>query len=676
MYGSPGQSIEHSFQLFYQAASENYESFTSQPSFRDLIVSLRVMTPRVTPERLLAPLSVQLRLGEIRSLLEKLDPDTEKRIFDLCSDITRDDLAPRDCRAWAHYYLGILDLGVARRSGALSRLWEGYSNEDTSRCKRLAVANCIKNARKSFQSAIKLVGQASELLSRLSTRCFALVTGPEMEGMISAMSASMLIHKSIGSAARQAVYYALNPTDPNDQSEEVAGVNLSTKDLFGVFDSGAQSDAEREENLQSLLDELYSRTPNNWRFVAVALCPGGDILVSQLEKDCDAACFRSETVCIFPPQESANISGSLFSNHTYESILSHLDSLIKKSQQQLGGVMTAEEAAEKFKNESAKRRWWKERKRTDDELRNLIESVETKYFSTLAAHRVLYGKEESAFVADESFDSCSSDSSTFGLCGDLTSRFEAASRDDPSTPARSRRSSARDSKPSSAEEPKGNDACTILILDENFHRFPFEGMPSFVNRPVCRLPSLPFALSSLKGSLSESEASSEGPLIDPRNIRYVLDPEANLIETQERILPFIEDINAQNRWEWEGVVGEVPSKEFVEDGLTRENGLLLYCGHGGGQACFRRSQIENLMKGRSQDEGASSSTVDLPCRATVILMGCSSGKLESVNRKGTSSVANLPIFYEPEGIALSYLLAGAPCVVGNLWDVTDHDIDR
>lgn len=30
---------------------------------------------------------------------------------------------------------------------------------------------------------------------------------------------------------------------------------------------------------------------------------------------------------------------------------------------------------------------------------------------------------------------------------------------------------------------------------------------------------------------------------------------------------------------------------------------------------------------------------------------------------------------DPEGVALSYLAAGAPCVVGNLWDVTDKDID-
>ena len=65
------------------------------------------------------------------------------------------------------------------------------------------------------------------------------------------------------------------------------------------------------------------------------------------------------------------------------------------------------------------------------------------------------------------------------------------------------------------------------------------------------------------------------------------------------------------------------------------------------------------------------------CRAPVVLMGCSSGKLQSVNTsKSTSSSSYYTMHYEPEGIALSYLLAGAPCVVGNLWDVTDRDIDR
>ena len=44
-------------------------------------------------------------------------------------------------------------------------------------------------------------------------------------------------------------------------------------------------------------------------------------------------------------------------------------------------------------------------------------------------------------------------------------------------------------------------------------------------------------------------------------------------------------------------------------------------------------------------------------------MGCSSGNL----RDGGD--------FEPSGMALQYLLAGAPAVVANLWDVTDRDID-
>jgi len=57
-------------------------------------------------------------------------------------------------------------------------------------------------------------------------------------------------------------------------------------------------------------------------------------------------------------------------------------------------------------------------------------------------------------------------------------------------------------------------------------------------------------------------------------------------------------------------------------------------------------------------------------------MGCSSGRLVSINRKNSDSLEETPLYYEPEGVALSYLCAGAPCVVGNLWDVTDNDIDR
>lgn len=47
-----------------------------------------------------------------------------------------------------------------------------------------------------------------------------------------------------------------------------------------------------------------------------------------------------------------------------------------------------------------------------------------------------------------------------------------------------------------------------------------------------------------------------------------------------------------------------------------------------------------------------------------LLMGCSSGKLKTRGE------------FDPVGTPLNYMIAGCPCLVANLWDVTDKDIDR
>jgi separase len=209
------------------------------------------------------------------------------------------------------------------------------------------------------------------------------------------------------------------------------------------------------------------------------------------------------------------------------------------------------------------------------------------------------------------------------------------------------------------KKPRNN--CTFLVLDENLLVFPFEGLPCFGGKTICRLPSLAFALAKLAEG---SEERVNVRTIKPEKTSYILDPESNLAGTKERLMPFIEAISDKYMDRWRGVVGEVPSVDFMEQVLSSEDGLLLYFGHGGGQQFFGRSKIEAL--GRRTGSSISS----------VVLLGCGSGKLESVNKKNSKSTSKVPIHYEPEGIALSYLLAGSPCVVGNLWDVTDHDIDR
>lgn len=83
-----------------------------------------------------------------------------------------------------------------------------------------------------------------------------------------------------------------------------------------------------------------------------------------------------------------------------------------------------------------------------------------------------------------------------------------------------------------------------------------------------------------------------------------------------------------------------------------------YFGHGGTEKYITGYDLDNLSK-----------TKHIP---PALLFGCSSGFLKPCG-----------IFY-PRGIALEYLLAGrfkslsnnSPAVLGNLWDVTDGDIDR
>ena len=209
--------------------------------------------------------------------------------------------------------------------------------------------------------------------------------------------------------------------------------------------------------------------------------------------------------------------------------------------------------------------------------------------------------------------------------------------------------------------------CTILVLDEHLLKFPFESMDMLQNITITRVPSLPFVLEILRET--ESLHSNTTPKVDAAKVKYVLDPESNLSESASTLRPALTSIASKYGWEWEGVVGQMPSAEFVSQAMLEENGMYLYCGHGGGEKAFSRSQVEELMTAR--EDGIRG------CRAAVVLSGCSSGKLQSVNTPKENPSGQLhAMHYEPEGIALSYLFAGAPCVVGNLWDVTDRDIDR
>ncbi|XP_064330418.1 separin isoform X1 [Phalacrocorax carbo] len=180
----------------------------------------------------------------------------------------------------------------------------------------------------------------------------------------------------------------------------------------------------------------------------------------------------------------------------------------------------------------------------------------------------------------------------------------------------------------------------VLVLDKHLQKLPWESMVCLKAVPVTRLPSLRFLLSySLAQKRQAGSVLSRG--VNPSSTFYVLNPHSNLLGTEERFRGWFESEPG-----WKGVTGAIPSPDQMQAALL-EHDLYIYAGHGAGARLLDGQTIARL-----------------DCRAVTLLFGCSSAALAV---RGS---------LEGSGIVLKYIMAGCPLVLGNLWDVTDRDIDR
>lgn len=707
-YGSMNHPDER-FKDFYRGADSEMKALLSSPATVELLSSLSDQCHSKETSKIVASLHAEVKLRCARVLLSEQSEKNEREAKDILVEISDTATSPVLCRAWALYYLALMHIRTARQAGALQELWMedadvvefGYKFEPSH--DHQDGKHAIETARSHLHKALALVGPASDTLSRDVMRSLALLTGrPSRRVSSDRMLAASLIHSSIGATTRQVVSNALCQQEVSKGGFGISCADLNREEklflLFSALDTPFSEHSERKERLDFLFDLAKTTLPSNCRVVAVALCPTGEILISSMSSSADSSSdLELDTVCIFPDTDD---QGSLLNNTVYDNVMKPLDELVQRNENQIRGLDTAT-AESNFKDEMSKRDWWSERQILDDELESLVEDVQSKYFSSSSARRV--------FVGDHDDDDISIS------CGNLASKFEQArtggSDDDCDSEAEdddvqtmttrelkeelerlqvhvtTRRkpskqqlidmlTEARRAHKSETHESKQNaktdENCMLLVLDENLHRFPFEGLDvcSSSRLTVSRVPSLPFAIVPLLESRSDEDDETDSyPSLDTSVASYIVDPEGNLSQTKKRLVPAIKDICESNDWNWKSVVGSLPSQDFVQRALTQRKGLLLYCGHGGATCCFSRSQVEALMKA---DENGNTRR----CQSSIILMGCSSGKLVSVNRKDSNITDKVTLFYEPEGIALSYLCAGAPCIVGNLWDVTDRDIDR
>lgn len=189
----------------------------------------------------------------------------------------------------------------------------------------------------------------------------------------------------------------------------------------------------------------------------------------------------------------------------------------------------------------------------------------------------------------------------------------------------------------------GSRGHTILVLDKALHTFPWESMPCLDELAVSRVPSLACLRRLILEQRPSSHGSRQGHHVSVEKGTCILNPGGDLKTTQAY---FEAPLSSALSSSWQKIQGKTPSEGDFEKALVSSD-ILLYMGHGGGAQYIRTRQVRRLEK----------------CRATALLIGCSSASLTDVGD------------FELYGLVWSYMLAGCPAVVGTLWDVTDRDID-
>nr|DBA32722.1 TPA: hypothetical protein GDO54_000492 [Pyxicephalus adspersus] len=303
-------------------------------------------------------------------------------------------------------------------------------------------------------------------------------------------------------------------------------------------------------------------------------------------------------------------------------------------------------------NLTDKKEWWEGRTTLDGRMKALIQSLEEQ---VLGCWKVLLSPPCTSFALDEEAQMLSKALAACGCRRTDLALLKAIMQGNQHLTAQQIQFFAQGfstSKPEQAQELlnksfdrlkskiEHTEGHLILVLDKHLQKLPWESMPCLLTRSVTRLPSLHFLLNyNLLRKYQPQSSLVCG--VDPKKTFYVLNPHSNLPGTEERFRDWF-----KNEPGWTGVIRSAPKSEELQTALTKQD-LYIYVGHGAG-AHFLDAQTLQRMD----------------CNAVVLLFGCSSAALAV---RGD---------LEGAGLVLKYLMAGCPLVVGNLWDVTDREIDR
>ena len=195
-----------------------------------------------------------------------------------------------------------------------------------------------------------------------------------------------------------------------------------------------------------------------------------------------------------------------------------------------------------------------------------------------------------------------------------------------------------------------------LVLDNALHGLPWETLPQLRGQSVSRVPNARYVVDA---------ATQQGPCrVRPEHVRYELNPTGDMHRTEKRFVDFFEASFPTWRGRRGSCIGRpMPTTreccEFLKQ--LHEVDMYVYVGHSTGERLVGRSVLYDacFADGDPISDGR-------PRRRapTTLLMGCSSAKMSA----GPT--------HDPYGMPMAYLHAGAPALVGCLWDVTDGEIDK
>lgn len=182
---------------------------------------------------------------------------------------------------------------------------------------------------------------------------------------------------------------------------------------------------------------------------------------------------------------------------------------------------------------------------------------------------------------------------------------------------------------------------TFLVIGNECHLFPWEKLSFMDSLSLSRIPSFGY----LHDILQRFNYNLFPGISLGGNISMILNPHGDLSRTETRFSYQFSKI-AQEKKESRLLASSKPEESVFVQMLSSSN-VFVYLGHGGGEQYARLKEIKKCNN-----------------IAPSFLLGCSSAAMKYYK--------NL----EPTGTAYAYLVGGSPLVLGNLWDVTDKDIDK